>query len=481
MAKKESTEFFELISSRLRKTSQEKDRNEFKLTRQELAASVGLDWNKLHRILNSARKNQATRDLIILVCIQLKMDIDSTNEALYLYGMPILEDQTSLNYELDKYYKRDDEFKNIIFETQERDYSIDDINYILECNNLAKLDIPGIKQTNTDLRYKIHSKNDKLYLSAAFFDPYDSLETSLLLEQYKCISSMALSNSNDKVLYYLKYESDGKFIKYDIKDNKIDYFTRNEYASATESGEFYPFFSILKASNSRKMKELLISLDDTKNFRKRASASFVNKELIYVGESFNYLTPVLSEYIMVTITDDKTKYSISNNSRYLRCLLGKDRYNKIYRVNKDDSYVIEASSLDKLKSKYIKFVKHKNDIGEYVFDFYSKQFVILENDVKNLKESLVNRNVFIRNVDYIYEPYEKEYSICRFYKATDIFEFDLVDPENEVYELKNKTVKYNNTIVRYEDLEQAFEIGINSLEQIVDALNKYGSISNILK
>ena len=52
MAKKESTEFFELISSRLRKTSQEKDRNEFKLTRQELAASVGLDWNKLHRILN---------------------------------------------------------------------------------------------------------------------------------------------------------------------------------------------------------------------------------------------------------------------------------------------------------------------------------------------------------------------------------------------------------------------------------------------
>ena len=473
-----STKFYTYICRWLRKSIQETNRNTLQITRDELSNLMGIKWTTLHKVLNGSRKDGATRDYIIAVCSQLCLDEKETNEALNLYGFPVLVGNTFSDDEIESYFKRDDLLIQILYDIKNQRDSINDINNKLISNNLEELNIPGRKDVDKNKsNYQILKQENKLIVSSNYFDQYSSLETIYSIDTYKCESWMVIQNKDNNKKYKLEYRNNYDYSLWNIKDDVIEDVSVQKFNSPSESSEFKIYFSMLKSSNKISLRKLNEKINDTKNYQCRCSASFENNKVNFFSETFNYLLPELDEYFFVLYSDGKYEYVLSKNSMFLKYSLKKSKYLKEFKKF-NPKIEFKTDNINDIKNLYLKYSSVNHDIGDYIVNNVVAQFESLKETVDKLISDIKNKNRYIRNAkDIFHENYE--FNICNYMGLLEYMNFRCTNEEYLTYELINSEFNYKDIIINFDDVENAFELGMDNIDELYNAKLKYGNIINV--
>lgn len=453
--------------------------NNGRITRDELEKRMGIGKNTLKKVINKNRPT-SSRDYIIAICSQLGMNSEETNEALFLYNMPPLC-ESAQNEKRQKYFLRD---KLLISLLDQEDmgkknrknivHSIDEINNELKARNLAELDIPDRKiSSRISLDYYIRAEKTKLNIEGSFFDQYQSLEMQYSADMYECSTLMLIEIKETKEQLVLAYNNGRRDIyKY---DKGIDCFSNKKYNTPENFKNYAKCFAQLRSKNKAELMRINLQLDDTKNYRERISAKYNDGKISVFMESFNYYVPELNEYYFIEYCDGKMKYSISNKSQFMFSKIGEKEYLKIYKEY-DSMETAKGNSIEDLIETYDnKLIQ--SSVSDYIAKRIRKEITKMESEIKIFIKKLKNKEVFIRNIAYIFEEPDVKYNIAKYFKVDDKFEFKkerCIDLE--VYIPIKNEFHYKDIIINFSDLYNAFELGLETVDDIYKVKSLYGSI-----
>ena len=101
----------------------------------------------------------------------------------------------------------------------------------------------------------------------------------------------------------------------------------------------------------------------------------------------------------------------------------------------------------------------------------------MEKNIISFKDDLKNKKIFIRNPEIVKDNINPDYMLCRYYKVEDKFKFKKEkDDYEEYYILVKSEIIYKDAIISISDLYSAFELGLDSIDDIYNVKNIYGNI-----
>lgn len=440
-----------------------------RVTTKELAARMGIEYEQFRKILNK-QKPTKKRDFVIALCAVLKIDAEETNTALALYDMPPLNTE----------YPRDDELITILEEQMDAKLSIQEISQRLVRNKHQPLDLidrrglkaeDKIKHPYTLLRKRTECRTDELY----YGDFYDSLQTEYQPDRYRIYSEMWLDDEENHRGFRLTAEPSGQFIRedYPLREGSI-----HVYHDINETGEFRDCFIELRSMAMSELKTMAGYLQDTKNYYERKSATIIDNCLHVYYEKYNYTIPELGEYYLMDFSDGVFKLSISKKSRFMHLYLPCDVYNTLYGKS-DISILEEFDSVDAIETYYSDKLRDAM-LMKHRINVYKKMKIELEAFIQKLK----NKEIRIRNIEQILDD---RYAVLQFFGVTDAFDCEYDEEYGFITNAKNETATFTvppgkEVQLTVTDLEKAFELGLDTIEEIDSFRSRWGSfeISEII-
>ena len=439
---------------------------------QELAEALtfGSEYDRFRKIVNMSRPTHK-RDIIVAICVVLQMTVDEANHALILYKMPTL----------DSSIKRDMVFIQALENHQAKSFGSNkngQIDYVENIDNLLRshgcnaLDLH--KQTTTVLYTSIKQSVDVISDEVFYGLEYDSLSAKYRPEIYRCKSSLLLVNQETKhrllvivtlsvneYTYWIDREADGRIEKFDTH---------------TSERELLPFFKEAHHAAMNKLYSLLRILDDSRNYHFREGARYEDGEIHFYLESFNYDIPELNEYCLIEKTRDATVLSVYDHSEFIYHHIGSEEYNRIFGV-REHKPLHTFSSLDDLSDKAS---CKPNEIDRIHYSIWRSIFKELLLKLDQLRDDLLNHRKYIKNLD---ELDDSDINVCDYYKLDNdcicSMDSDGVFRPNSVFVSSNEN-GIPKTELSIEDLRLAYQLGIPDMQSVCQAINKFGTIWDIL-
>ena len=434
-----------------------------KIATKDLAGLVGIDYEQFRKIVNK-QKPTKKRDFIIALCAVLQVDSEITNEALLLYGMPPLNTE----------YPRYDELINILEEQLEEPVSIQEINNRLIRNDYPPLNIIGrkggdmgtkVKYPYTLLKKRVECRTDDLY----YGDPYDSLQTAYEPDRYRIVANMWLDDKQNRRRY--KLTADGtKYIREDYPFNEKSI---HVYHDIDETEEFRDCFIELKSMVKSERKVMADYLQDTRNYYERKSARIIDDCLHVYYEKYNYTVPELGEYYLMDYSNGVYTLSVSKKSRFMHLYLPTDVYATLYNRVADDEIAEVYDSVGAIKKYYLQKSKEAM-LMKMRISAYEKMKLELTAFIKKLKDG----EIHIRSVARILE---NRYAVLQYYGVAYAFDCECGEELEFIADAKKdiavfKATDGSETQLTVTDLEKAFELGLDTIEDIVSFISKSGSL-----
>ena len=454
------------------------------MTRQDIEEYIGTSWEVIKKRLNGSKPIE--RDFVIALCFAFRLSAIDANRALSIAGFPLLckDDKSLIEQRLG--YKdqaecsengRDAEIIESLNNNMQKRKTLFQINTELCAKGMKILNIMGkSKSTYNDPKIKVLKKKIEIEKSFAKYNPYDSLMSEYDIDLYHICISLLLEENGKKM--EINLSSDGTGYIYD--DINLQKGSIIDFSSLSTNNKFYGFFDELNSLINREKKKIFIQLDDTKNYRSRVSAKFINKKLHVFGETFVFSIPENNNYLFIDYYDKKYNIILSHRSLFMYQKIGENEYSKYQKNFKPDrKKIAEFRSLSEFKYE-------KKSINSP--DYYSYQELKhLVEDIEELKENLKEKKEFILNPDIFWGP-NSEKEMCDYLGVTDKFGFyidnSLYEDEEEIYIPKTKTIydDINGTTVKITiaDIENGCSFGLN-YEEIKEILASYQSIDLWIK
>lgn len=452
----------------------------YNITRDDLAQRMGIGKETLKKVINQTRPT-SSRDYIIAICSQLGMNSEETSEALSYYNMPPLCGTTE-DEKNKKYYARDKLLIGLLNQTyidkknrKRIVKSIDEINKSLVLNNFKELEIPDKKiKSKISLGYYMLSEKTILNIKDSFFNRYESLETQYNIDMYSCNTLMLVEDKKTKEQLALSYANNGKWTIYKY-DKGIDYSSDKTYSIQENYTLYADCFTHLKIKNDLELKKIIQQLDDTKNYRERISAKYKDDKITVFMESYNYYIPELNEYYFIEYNNGTMKYSITKKSQFMYKKMTRNEYINYFKKY-DSSEIAHGYSIDELINQY-----HNNLpnylVNDYITQNLRKEMSKMEDKVRSFIDKLKNRKIFIRNPNNFDDEINSDYMICQYFEVQDKFNFKKEEDDyGDHYILIESEIKYNDIVINISDLYNAFELGLNTMDDVYNVKNVYGDI-----
>lgn len=517
--------FSDFFGKKLRELN---ERSERKITKSDIGAVLDIDAETFRKYVNK-QKITSKRDCIIAICAALELDTSDTNIGLQLYGMSELDDYNPrdeiLMEVLDDQSQRHLSISDINDILKTKFYPIlDIINH--RKTNRKKMSFSQFKL----LRKNIECRTSDL----AFDDIYVSLETMYrrfptiyanmwldkngqnLVKLYAdstgemCYQEYSHENNNLMIGSYeditASFDANGEtYYQENSHDNKKLMFGSFENLDALLDAKYrrFPTFradknskfhmigsleNVEKDEDASALKEWFIELqeivriesirrnaplNDTRNYRERASARIINNNIHVFYETYNYIVPELGEYFLMDYVEGKFTFYVSNCSRFMKFYLGEQEYDKRFG-KKHNGKVEEYSSIDDIESSVNAAPIDNQDIKKLRINAFYKA----RDEILNLISKLKAEEVYIRNVEMIYD---NSYDVLKYYNVTEEFECTYDSKYGEVEGLgvdKAIFTLTDNTQVELtiNDLINGFKLGLSSIEEIGLFLLKHSSL-----
>lgn len=454
------------------------------MTRQDIEEYMGTSWEVIKKRLNGNKPIE--RDFVIALCFAFRLSAIDANRALSIAGFPLLckDDKSLIEQRLG--YKdqaecsenrRDAEIIESLNNNMQKRKTLFQINTELCDNGMKPLNTMGkSKPSYKDPKINIIKEEIKISKKFAQYNPYDSLMFEYDINSYCIYTSLLLEENGENTKIDLYSDESGNI----YSETNLSTGSRAEFASVPVDDKFHKFFDELNSILNREKKKIFIQLDDTKNYRSRVSAKFINKKLHVFGETFVFSIPENNNYLFIDYYDKKYNVSLSHRSLFMHQKMDKNEYSKYQKKFKSDSKKIaEFRSLSEFK--------YENKSIDSP-DFYSYQELErMVEDIEKLKENLKEKKEFILNPDIFWGP-NSEKEMCDCLGVTDKFDFyidnSLFEYPEDIYIPKKRTIydDINGTTVKItiDDIVDGCLLGL-SYEEIKEILASYQSIDLWIK
>lgn len=476
IANDDEVDFAEYIRRHLKKINDETGQE---LKTRKIAEELEISYEMYRKILNQEKPTKK-RDCVIAICIQ--------NQFRYQY-----EIDTALNlYQympaLDEGNERDRVIINEIFESNEKDIplSIDSLNSRLLENNLPELDIYNKRDGHSEGRTKrkVHLKKYKVLKTRIntstdndifHTDSNDSLCTRYSPLWIHCNGDMVIRDLKNKQKYLLSAYSSGELtLKTKSEDLNIKHFK-----NITETGEFEVYFFQLTQMVNEEKRRLLRIYNDTRNYQSRTSARVIEDSLCIFSEEFNYIIPELNEYYLLTYTKGQYELNVYEQSAFMKYYLSADKYKKYYSPIKKPKEKYE--SVEQIESMMA--LEEKSTNKYIILKLRISAFKKMKERVKELFERIKKRKEFIRNLSLLDDA---QLDVREWYGLVKEFNGKYEHYENGdkliLQEESNFQLDDGQVIkITTEDLEQAYELGLDKIDDIIRIKLLYGSIIKLLE
>lgn len=426
---------------------------------------LGISTEQLRKKIN--KNKPLTRDWLIAICAAHGLDDAETTDALIICNMPTLDDGSTREQLIVNFLRnhKGNPVKISVFNDYLRAAKVDplEISHRQKKNEseLADSDIYPYKET--------HKRVVKTYQYEG--DQYNSLITEYI-PNMKCVAVAFLTGDDGKE-YVLESHSNGHFIIYEEgKDELPDVLEELDVSHV-----FYKTLIELELLSKERKQYLDSIIFDSKNYKGRYSAKIKNDSLYVFYEEYNYYMPERNEYYMMEYIEGKYILSISHDSMFMKLYLSEEKYQKYYSYKKECKRLffdsIEAIE-EYYSSKSMWFYPDLIRDREHAYKRFKK---IIDEKIELIRK----KQVYIQNISYIYD---REVEVLSFYKIEDCFHCKY-DDYGEIYDADDFAIIYDKQgtpiEISFDEIKQAFELGINDIEDICRIKEKYGRIESLLK
>lgn len=473
--RKNSKPFSKLIASHREEcTITDKDGKRRKMKTRDISDALHIDYETTRKIINMQRPTKK-RDYIIAICALVKMDSDETNEALELYNnMP----------KLDGRKKRDCELKSILDSLEKDPLDIDEINRRLCRNGVPMLDIVATN-CQVDVPFMVVKKGVDVLPDSLLGDIYDSIATRYGIEQYNCKAWMALYEEKTEKKYILYANTTKKGVYAGEKTFCVEPFPTSEenkseirsYDNINETGIFKDYFLELSSMVTAKHRELMLIANDTRNYGERIGAGIQNDLIHLYMEVYNYDFPERKEYYMMEYVDGVFRLSISHSSRFMQCYLPKQEYEANYKKPFTTSFE-HYDSVEEIEQHLLD--KNCSVEDRCIHSSQRKAYGFMKEKIQNCLQRLRERKIFVRNLTEIWgdERDGLEGRVCRYYGVEK--QFECTETKEGFVFAGTKHARVKGVELTLDELNRAFELGFDQIDEICCVKVKYGNIESVL-
>ncbi len=427
-----------------------------RFTRSTLAEIISIDLSALTKIINGLQRTKK-RDLIIALCVALELSYEETNQALRLYGM------ASLN--------SSDRRDLLIGQALRDKLSVAELNTALNKHGFPVLNIqrsvkeeePYYPLNSTDyeevsvriIPYCIAGDDVECDLNNRYspsnFDYYGEMEI-----REKRENGARYQIALEKGSGYVISRQDGSSWTPIFSDEYIEQHVRG--IDECEDVNLLDAVTRLKEYIDRRAEYVVEMCDDTRNYNCRLNAVNDNGTLLLYGETFNYDSPELCEYLQLEASSTGCIFTVSNSSRFLNRYLGDERWRQFYQ-------------------KKLSPVTHSfHSLNEITSSEWKKRFQILLDSAQDLLQQLRERKLFLYNVRS-WLDFEQ---LMKSFDAVEAFECYWPDDCPDMDHRKDQIIGSDGNPVTIDDLIRAAELGIASIDELCAIRTRCGSLENFI-
>ena len=444
------------------------------LSTKSLGTMIGIKYEMFRKILNQEKPTKK-RDCIIAICVALRLLPGEINEALSLYQyMPALDTENPRERFI--FYLASDKKGVTVQELNDRLIQCGFPGLDIQNKRDSKQKTKTIAVSANTPHFKILEIKVRTPIDAEYYygDPYNSLCTTYDPSRCKVTGDMILSDSESQKHIHLVANTDGyisaQFINIDDHPKS--------FMSLDETGNYKNYFIKLKNAINVERDRLMNILNDTKNYYIRTSAALSGDYICVFTEQFNYTIPELNEYYILSLSSGHYNLHVYNRSAFMAWYLPEEKYKNHFGITPPEPIEI-YHSLEELEI-FIKESKKKPDIHIH-YQMRKNIFKQLMPIVDNLYQRIKRRDVFIQNLQWIYE---NPADVLRHYKLESDFKCKYDEEYGEICyftDSKNYTLSDGTSItVTYNDICKAFEFGFPNIQEICRIKKKLGSIESVI-
>lgn len=467
-------------------------KTERRISTEEIGLMLDIDYESFRKIINK-QKQTKKRDCIIAICTVLGCDGTAANEALSLYGFP----------ELDEYHRRDEIIWDALIKNSNSPLSVEELNDLLTAESFAPLDIYTHRSTEKKVfPYKLVRRQFQCTLEGIgqFNDPERFLDlrydTECFYNMRTCMEYLGGGRLFEVCIQYDEPHRDvqqniwqigiqrrirpkrRKYIvyTYPTEEQKSE---REEYERLDDTGKFRSCFLEIEKTERAERQSICARVNDTRNYGSRISAKVIENELHIFCETYNCDVPELAEFYLMDYCGGEYTLYILNQSCFMQMYLSEEQYAQIYgklpafriihmRKTWDDSYGTKAGKLsDPVLDQYSSeeeiadSVYEVRDIG--TFEPYS------ENVITGLRRKAY-RKMKAQIDDMMRKLKTGTAHICNRELLGDAAD-SLIAAYWGLPDIENNEAGYSA-----EQLRDAFELGMRSVDEIGAFLQKNGSL-----
>jgi len=446
----------------------------------DIGESLGIGYDQMKKILNQNRPTKK-RDCIIAVCFLLAMDSDLTNDALLLNSyMPVLDGDHN---------PRDSVIVGVLDEIREGPYdakALDEFNKRLTAAGFEPLDIIDHKRRNMGysklqcpaLPYKVLRPRIRSTTENPF--AYDTTSLGTLYDPNNCRTTgrMWLVDNTGKPAFLLNADDSGAL--WVESDSEQGEFSFKAFKNPEETLEFAVYFRNLLGRVKKEKSHMNSLLADSRNFGKRIGAGLFSDKIHIFIEQYNYAMPQADEYYLFEYIDGAYRLSVSHVSLFMKKYLTEEEFTRHYgNIRCVPLHVYYSlAEIDNL------LISNKmSDIDTDVLRSRRSTFMRMRADADECLIKLKERRVYVRNPEHVGD--NDPGWICTFFNVESSFECKeegeysvLVPGKTEAQKLTNDGEPITITL---DNLQRAFELGFNSIEEICRAITTYGTVEGVLQ
>lgn len=426
---------------------------------QKMAENLELSADMLQKKLNGSKP--LSREWLIAICAAFGLDCIRTNKVLNFAGFPKLDFELPWELFIADFLNE----KNNI----NRPHTLKEINdYLAEngCN-----DICSKFKRNKDVQSDSSNKKSEQYeikkVVKIITDYEEIWSIGLEYNLRSRVLAIAYLIKNGETKYTLQAPSNGKHFSLEEKG------ITTTYENISETGDFACYFSELLAIARYEQKKMDFRAFDTKRYYKyRLSANIINDSIHVFCEKFNYYTPERDEYYLLEYIDGHFRFSVSEQSMFMKAYLSEEEYNKHYGYIQESERII-YNSYNEIPTEAVSI--EKKILMNRRNAFIELSDIIIDT-IRNFKKSGCVR--------HLNEAFKNPLDIFEYYHLEKDFDCTYDEEELKISPANKKiNIPYNNETVSIciGELQRAFELGLNDSGQICRIKKKYSSIQGMVK
>ncbi len=424
---------------------------------QKIAENLEISVDMFQKKLNGGKP--LSREWLVAICAAFGLDNIRTNKVLNFAGYPKLDFEVPWENFITDFMNK----KNNI----DKPHTLKEINdYLIEngCNEIC-LKFKRNKASQSDSSDKKTEQYEVKKVIKTITDYEDIWSIGLEYDLRSRVIAIAYLIKDGEIKYTLQASSDGKY--FSLEENG----TTTTYEKISETGNFAQYFSELYVLAKNEQKKIDFRMFDTKGYYKhRLGADIINDSLHVFCERFNHYAPERNEYYLMEYIDGHFRFSVSDQSMFMKTYLSEYEYNKHY------GYIPKSKQITYNSYDSVSAWDYKYDSLRYRSNAFSELSETIIDTIRYLK-----KNKCIRCLD---EALKNPLDIFEYYHLEKDSDYTYDEEECKICPANKKIkIPYDNgtVCISIGELQRAFELGLDDCDQIFRVKKKYGSIQGMVK